>query len=236
MTLDFRTRYGDIPVRLVARDGIGRAAKRGVVVMYHGLGSEIGAQTLELHGLAARGFLAVGVDNIGHGRRRAPDFDRRFSGEGSDRRFVEAVDGTARELPELLNALHSQGLRWTRVGVTGISMGGYIAFQTRLYEPRVRALVPILGNPRWKFPEPVCAWSRPEHFPPVALYAWNAELDESVPPRFARDFLRVLGPLYREIPERLRYEEVAGAGHLMNDVDWRRMWRRTEDWFVEHLM
>src|SRR5262249_45722553 len=75
---------------------------RGTILFYHGLGASKEANARELEGLAAAGFLAVGLDNVGHGERRYPDYEQRF-GEGSGGRwpeeFLHAVEATAQEVP-----------------------------------------------------------------------------------------------------------------------------------------
>ena len=50
------------------------AAWRGTLLFYHGFVASKESQFKELDSLARAGFLAIGVDNVGHGARRYPDF------------------------------------------------------------------------------------------------------------------------------------------------------------------
>jgi uncharacterized protein len=53
-------------------------ARQGTILFYHGFGGSKETYVMVLSRLAEAGFLAVGVDGIGHGERRYPDFDERF--------------------------------------------------------------------------------------------------------------------------------------------------------------
>ncbi|QSQ26010.1 hypothetical protein JY651_14245 [Pyxidicoccus parkwayensis] len=65
------------------------ALRKGAVLLFHGLGASKEVHTAELSAFASRGLYAVGVDAVGHGARRYPDFDTRFSFEDPRRRHEE---------------------------------------------------------------------------------------------------------------------------------------------------
>ena len=71
--------YGDIPLLLMHGRRGGKF--RGTVLLYHGLGASKDSNRAELASLADKGFLAVGIDAIAHGERRATDFDHQ-TGQG----------------------------------------------------------------------------------------------------------------------------------------------------------
>lgn len=53
-------------------------ARRGTMLFYHGFGQSKEAYVTVLSRFAEAGFLVIGVDGIGHGERRYPDFNKRF--------------------------------------------------------------------------------------------------------------------------------------------------------------
>ncbi|MBI2265239.1 MAG: hypothetical protein HYU64_08710 [Armatimonadetes bacterium] len=70
---------GLAPALLVYKENLEKAAIKGTILFYHGLSAAKETNLKELRSLADAGFLAVGLDNIGHGERRYSDFERRFS-------------------------------------------------------------------------------------------------------------------------------------------------------------
>ncbi len=214
------------------------AARRGCVLLHHGLGGHKGLHAPELERLAGHGLLAVGIGAVGHGARRWPDFEARFRTEdgSAGRSFLDVVRATAAEVPAVVGALLSRG--WAlpgRAGVAGVSMGGFVAYGAALAERRLGAAVSILGSPRW---DPDAAESPhrfPERFFPAALLSVTASRDAVVPPGPARDLHAALAPRYAAAPDRLRHLELAGAGHEMDGADWEAAWREATAWLVRHL-
>lgn len=215
-----------------------RAREQGAVFFFHGLGSSKDQQQKELISLAERGFLAIGIDNMGHGERRYPDFDWRFSGENPDfgKELLGAVALTAQELPGLIDAYLQAGIIVPdKLGLVGVSMGGYIAYAAVLAEPRLKAVSVILGSPYWweaPAESPACF---PERFFPTALLSQNAGQDASVPPHHARDFHQTLAAYYTAAPERQVYFEYPESGHFMRESDWNQCWERNLNWFETYL-
>lgn len=224
-----------IPTLLVHRGTAETAAARGVVLFHHGLGSEIGANLKELRSLADAGFLALGVDAVGHGRRRWPDFDEVLDGPGFDEVFIGAVRDTARETGILVSALADRWGPDLRVGMGGISMGGFVTYRSLVEEPRLACAVSILGSPRWA----ARTEESPEHHLtrlwPRPLLSLNAGEDRSVPPGPARELHEKLADHYRADPTRHRFVEFPGVGHFMPEPDWNRLWDLTLGWFERWL-
>ncbi len=230
MDIHFEDRHlGPVPV-LMARPAVGDAPWPAVL-WYHGFTADRNASRPELEILAQAGFLAVGVDAVGHGARRLPDFDERFAGSGDEflRRYLDLVVRTVAEVPSLFDRLRDEGLAdERRLAVTGVSMGGYVTYGAVVADRRVRAAIPLLGSPEWRHPE--SPHLRPDRFFPTALLSITSGADESVPPGPARAFHRVLEERYRDAPERLRYLEIAGAPHMMHPDDWARAVREVVRW------
>lgn len=242
LTLQIPTPYGEAPLRLFFAPGQKKFS--GTVLVYHGLGASKEVQTKEAEWLSSAGFLAVVVDAVGHGARRFHDFEQRMNQLNSHRAFLEMVQPSIEEIPAILDGLSALlGERSGSFGITGISMGGYIAFGAAVREPRLTAVVPILGSPDWtvgaKAQDDILLQSphtRPEAFSPKALLAINAGKDVHVPPAAARGFVERLLPFYQSSPERLRYLEYAESAHFMREEDWNDLWRQAIEWFRRFLV
>src|SRR5689334_9779120 len=106
------TRLEGVPA-LIAYDGERDACvAHGTVLVYHGLAASKEANIEELESLAAHGFVAVGVDAVGHGARSYDDFDARFDGSEQEveEQFIAVVRESAAELPMLIDTLVKQSL------------------------------------------------------------------------------------------------------------------------------
>ena len=215
----------------------GTAAEKGCILFFHGLGASKDVQRPDLESLAAQGYLVVGVDSVGHGERRYPDFDRRLSKTNPDfmREFLTVVLETAKEVPFLVDVLEQTGLiRNGHVGIAGISQGGFITYTAVTLEPRLKIAVSIVGSPRWALELPESPHLHLKAFYRVFLLSQNATRDEPVPSRDARDFHRRSRRFYPDDATRFAYVEYAESDHLLGAV-WDVLWARTLGWFGSHL-
>ncbi|MCY1023346.1 alpha/beta fold hydrolase [Pyxidicoccus sp. MSG2] len=226
------------PALAVHVDSREEALRRGAVLFFHGLGVSKEVNTAELSAFAARGLYAVGVDAVGHGARRYPDFDVRFSYADFQRReeeFLTVVRASAREVPALLDALVGQGAAPERLGICGVSLGGFITYAAVLEDRRLAAAAPLLGSPEWNLPLPESPHLHGERFFPVALFSQNAGADELVPAERARNFHARLAPVYAAAPGRLRHREFPGARHMMPLQDWEEAIRGAVEWMARFV-
>lgn len=230
ITFEMR-RLGPAPA-LIARPA-SSSSPLPAVLWYHGLSVDKETHRTELERFARAGLLAVGIDAAGHGERRLPDFEERFAGprEEIEPLLFELIGQSVREVPEILDALTGSGLAIPgRIGVAGISMGGYIVYGAVSTPARIRLpfAVALLGSPEWRHPD--SPHFRLDRFAPTALLSITAGNDESVPPQAARRLHDDLAPFYRGSPERLRYRELDGAPHLMGAADWAVTMQETLEW------
>ena len=229
---------GPSPAVLLYKGSIKKATDKGCVFFYHGLFASKEKQEKELLSLADNGFLAVGIDNVGHGERLYDDFDWRFSSANPnfEEDFIKAVYLTAGELSHVIDSLALKSLiDVTKIGVTGISMGGYITYSALLAEPRIKAAVSILGSPKWKIESPGNPYYHPDKIFPRALLSQNAGLDKSVPAHYAREFHIALKGYYTQSPDRQKYMEYPESGHFMTESDWNICWQKSIEWFETYL-
>lgn len=194
-----------------------RAARRGTVLVYHAFGGDKSVHEEDLALFAAAGFLAVGVDAVGHGERAWPDAWERFSA-GWQQAFLEIVTETAGEVPAVVDDLERRG--WAipgRLGVAGVSLGGFVAYGAPLADRRVAAAVCVNASPRWGA-DPRSPDRHRERFFPAAVLSITGGADPVVPAEHARVFHAALAPLYAGRPERERLLELPGESHRMSDA------------------
>ena len=218
-----------VPLLIVEPDDA--AERTPVVLWHHGFSVSKETHRDELARVAALGIRAVGVDAVGHGARRFPDWDDRLDAArrgppGSVFRFMLSIAAaTADETPALVAALAESGLADPeRVSLVGISLGGYVAHRAVLRYPRLRAVVALLGSPAWP-DDPASPHLHVDAFRNTAMLSITAERDASVPPEEARLFHERLGA-----SARTRYLELAGAEHLMSGDQWGEAMGETMAW------
>ncbi len=231
-------RLDKAPALFVCSDKLEIAAKKGTILFFHGLTGSKEAQVLALEDLASSGFLAVGIDAVGHGERRYADFDQRFSDENPDayREFLNVVIATAQEVPLILDELSRMRLlNREKIGIAGISLGGHIAYAAIPLETRFKVAATILGSPQWKIDLPESPHNHLDKFSSIRLISQNAGQDEIVSAAYARRFHTILKARYSDYDERFNYIEYPGSGHFMQENDWNHCWAKTLTWFDHHL-
>lgn len=202
------------------------------VLWCHGFRADSAAHEAELARLAESGWLAVGIDAVGHGRRANGDLSDRIADEGAKPVMLELADATVRELPELLIALDREyGADPARISIVGISMGAFLAYRAvermaALGVP-LKACVALLGSPEWPGDD------SPHHAVEVmrrtALLSIIAEYDERVSPEPARRLHAALTTWYGPAATH-RYMELRGSGHLTNAAHWHHAMNETFEW------
>ncbi len=209
-----RVRFGEVPA-LVASLGEEPVPERGTVLVYHPLGEDASRHADDLARLAAAGFVAVGVDAIAHGERRVAGASARLRADPLGA-LLQVVPATVDEVPGLVDALVARG--WAlpgRVGIVGVSLGGFVAYGAALADRRIVAAACICAAPDWG-PDPRSPSRRPDEFWPRALLSVTAAADALVPPAAARALHAALLPRYAATPERLRHVELPGERHRMS--------------------
>lgn len=221
------------------------SGRRGTILFYHGFGGSKDQVQAELATLAEAGFLAVGVDAIGHGMRRYPDFEdrfppfeERFMGDmKAEANFLTVVRATAQELPLVIDTLLSLG--WAQqgqIGVACISMGGFITYAAIVADKRIQAAAPVVGSPEWKLPWQESPHRHPTQFFPTALLSQTASEDAKVPSQTVRALHDQLTPFYASAPERLLLIEYPQVDHDLCEKDWVQVRQNLVAWFERFLM
>jgi hypothetical protein len=205
-----------------------------LVLWYHGFGASKEAHRAELERVAACGFLAAGVDAVGHGARRWPDWDARLDAAragppGSVFRLMLGVAAdTAGEAPALVDALAAEGRADAgRASLVGISLAATSPTAPRAARRSARSSrcsAPRSGPATTRRPR---RSSAPRSCPsrPSATRACR---------RTARGRLHAALDRAHADPSRARYVELAGAEHLVSGEQWARAMDETVAWLARH--
>lgn len=222
---------GKAPVLICFKGTPKEAARRGTILFYHGFTAAKEVNRAEFQRLAHNGYLAVGVDNCGHGARRLADFEARFADQSQwEHEFLKLTGQTAAEVPGLLDLLTQR--KWLypgKAGIAGISMGGIIAYEAVTLDSRLAACATIVATPKWVVPD---AYDR---FYPTAVLSQTAGKDEVINVAEAIDFHKALAPHYAEAPERHLHIDYPESGHMMRGEDFHEAFRQLIGWFDRYL-
>ena len=220
------------------------SARHGIILFYHGFGESKDRYVDVLTRFATAGFLAIGIDGVGHGERRYPDFAERFppiqppliGNIQLETAFLSVVHATTQEVSAIIDALFERGwVRDGRLGISGHSFGGFVTYAAIVTEKRIRVAAPVVGSPQWKLPWPESPHLHLAQFFPTALLSQTASNDTRVLPDFARELHQQLIPYYAQTPERLWYIEYQDSGHDLSEQDWQQAWENVVNWFERFI-
>jgi uncharacterized protein len=235
--MSLRLPLASVPALALFCDTAEQRARQGTILFYHGFGTPKETYVSVLQQLAEAGFLAIGVDAVGHGERRYPDFAARFppfelSFMGNlqlEAAFLSLVRATVQEIPSLLDVLLERG--WAhpgRIGIAGHSMGGFVTYASVVTDPRIQVAAAVSGSPRWKLPWPDSPHLHLDRFFPTALLSQIAANNTQVLPDGAQELHASLAPYYAQAPERLRLIEYPDATHALSE----QVWIEVVRWFT----
>ncbi|WP_145979224.1 alpha/beta hydrolase family protein [Gemmatimonas phototrophica] len=221
-----------VPI-LLARPSESRGYPLPTVLWCHGFRADALAHARELERCARAGFLAIGIDAVGHGARLDAGMSARIARDGGALPLMlEQVEHTVNEVPGLLHALVSEfDASAEAMSLVGISMGAFLAYRAVGAGLPVRAVVALLGSPEWS--SGTSAHLVPQCFRDVSLLSITAEHDVSVPPAAVVRLHTALDTRYGTTPSR-RHDVLRGAGHLTSAVEWEQAMQATMEWLEQH--
>lgn len=192
---------------------------RASVILLHGYAARAETQRGDGAAFVDEGIEVVLPDAPGHGDREDGRLARIAALPEPQR--MAAILAIAREwvaeLPALAARCRERGAE--RVGVVGVSMGGFAALGA-LAEPGLfDAVAAVLAAPALVDPARM-----PDVRPPLLLGL--AGRDAAVPPAAGRRFAHDYGAELHEYPE---------SGHFMRGEDWCDLWGRIGDFLRRHL-
>lgn len=232
---------GTVPCLTVSRAQLPSEAP--LVLMLHGLNSRKEKMLPALYEFARIGCRAVGLDAHLHGDR--PDAGSREVRLQTEYPVAtrEMIEETTGDVSRLLDHFGA-----ARVGIHGISLGGYITFGALIADPRLTAASVAIGSPDWLGPlqrwgfaagHPTFDYAAamnplqlaPRAIPPRPLLMLHGTLDEVVPVDGVIALEERLRPLYTAQPERLELHLYPDLDHQYTDD----MLSRTLTWFQRFL-
>ncbi|MDD3147297.1 MAG: alpha/beta fold hydrolase [Candidatus Riflebacteria bacterium] len=206
------------------------------VIVLHGLNVSKEVQLPELERLRSAGFFAIAVDAPHHGSRNDGLLELFNQLEGHERHhlLLSIVLQHASEISQLVKQLRESG---KKVCVTGISMGGHVAFALSRMADKPDLIAPFLATPDFRTRE--AAGQLPvspgescgpadylDQVFPASLFMVNAGIDTVVSPVATRQFAESLKPYYASCPEKLEYNEYPMSEHMMRPADWFDAWEK----------
>ena len=232
----------------------GRAAPKPLVILSHAFQSTKEYWQDKLPALAAAGYYAVALDNKGHGERNGPDFKSQvFTNHGFNLYEVRRlIKETADDIPILIDHfITHKTIDAARIGMIGVSMGGFTTFRALVIEKRISVAAPVIASPYFdETPRDVPLANLPEisraleaysqkyspagfleRFYPRAILIQVGGRDKHLDAGRVEQFYKTLLPYYANIPDRLRFIQEENSGHDFTES----MWQNIIKWFQKHL-
>ncbi|MBC8102679.1 MAG: alpha/beta fold hydrolase [Cytophagales bacterium] len=223
-------------------EGRDESALRRLVFVQHGLGSRKERHLDLCLQLAEAGFLACSLDARFHGDRATPEMRRQLSDIHNAEfpaAFLQTVQGTVQDISALATYFEADSY-----GLIGHSMGGFIALQTTIADPRVRGVVSVAGALPLTMPEDMrysaeaASAMRQTDLAARAASLWprpvlllHGEADETVPLSGSARLYEALRPFYATEPQRLGFVPYVGADHSLAPA----MAREAVAWMQKYL-
>jgi len=228
--------------------------QKPLVILSHAFQSSKEFWQAKMKTLVRKGYYAVALDNRGHGERREPDFKAQvLTLDGFNLYEVRRlIKETADDIPLLINHFIAEDqIDSSRIGMIGVSMGGFVAFRALMIENRITVAAPIIASPYFdEKPEDVPLVKTPEiqralesysqkfspgHYPesyfPRALLIQVGKKDRHLSSERVARFYRKLTAYYRATPHKLKFVVEETAGHEFTNS----MWDNAVDWLNKHL-
>ena len=223
-----------------------------LVLLSHDLFNSKDSWRTELQTLAQNRYMAVAMDNRGHGDRKDPALKEQLfvKGELNLLEVRKLIKETADDVPRLIDYFSAkQEIDPARVGMLGASMGGYAAFRAAAIDDRIKVITPIISSPFWDdlpgdmpfidrpdLLDDLKRYSRefspgfyPERFYPCAVLIQIGGLDIHLNPERVAMFHSELVTYYRETPEKVAFVVDVNVGHectagmIENAMNWLRV-------------
>jgi len=186
--------------------------------------------------IANEGFFCVCIDAYWHGKRSDGTLQEKLSPLVYKKNYLELLLHMADDMSAIINYYEKDArVNPKKVGMTGISQGGYVAFLTMTKDNRITAAAPIIGSPDltdqygnsppWREIAPEVQKEVRFHNPleqyekmsATALLIQNCIEDKIVPITGVRRLDSVLKPLYKKNPDQYRLIEYPVLGHEVTD-------------------
>lgn len=222
-----------------------------LIICNHGYGSNKESDISNGIKLASEGFFVVLLDASLHGERKSVHDEELFSEDNYINSFVHVLLDTVKDIKSLLDYFaNDDRVDIDRVGIMGISMGGFVSFLAASQDPRIKVVCPLIGSPDWNlFINDLATLGLKDdeverltqEYNPIkhyrllfdkALLVQNGANDMSVSVDGARELDEIARSLPNEDMANYRYIEYKEQGHVVTA----EMINNCIDWFKKHLL
>ena len=242
----------EIPV-LMSYCNDGKA--KPLIIVCHGFSGKKEDFEPHIKELASMGYFAVTLDNRLHGKRNGKKFDEVAIKEGKLNTYVvrKAIKETADDIVSLLNTLlqNYPQIDSSQIGMTGVSMGGFITYRVTMMDKRIKAAAPIISSPFWNdipgdipafmndalkkelgdFAERYNPGNHPNAFYPRPMLMQIGEIDKHMNIERVRHFSQTLKEIYQSDSTDVQLIVYPETAHTFTES----MWKETILWFNHYL-
>lgn len=238
--------------------GLEHGVEAPVIFVTHGRGGQVEHIFSWCRELAGEGLIAIGVEQRNHGKRLVDATANGGWGLTHAADMYGTMLGTAADISLLIDLLPARlGLAMTRVGLTGVSLGGHVTLLAMAADPRIHVGAALIGGGDYRqlMALRAAANGTPDadfatYFPPALaalvarrdpihhaqafadrpLLLTNGEEDTLVQIACNARFHAACLPYYRR-PERLCFSRYPGVGHAVPPP----MWEEARRWLAAWL-
>lgn len=246
-----KKRIMHIPVLIYTN---GNQTPKPLVIMSHGFTGKKEDLIPYLEALAGMGYYAVGIDNRLHGEREDGGFGTVLSEGGrlNCYKLFNAIKENAEDIRILIDYFTGETeVDITRVGMLGISMGGFTTYRSLSIDKRIKVAAPFISSPIWgdapldaqidDSPEATKAFSElsnkygpsntPDNFYPTAILMQVGGADGHFNLEKLKCYYEVMKSRYKDDASLINLLIYEGVAHSITP----QMWENAMLWLEKHL-
>ncbi len=140
----------DIPVTVCYSN---ECAKNTLLILSHGFNGSKENWNHKMEVLAQKGYYTVALDNRYHGGRKGMSLEEKVMTKEGLINVValrKLIYETASDVSVLIDYfMQKKTLKFEKIGMMGISLGGYITYASLANDERISFAVPLISSPFW---------------------------------------------------------------------------------------
>jgi dienelactone hydrolase len=230
------------------------SSPKPLVIMSHGFTNKKEDLIPYLEELAKLGYYTVGIDNRLHGERNDGGFGMVLSEGGRLNCFklFNAIKENAEDIRILIDYFTGDSqIDINRIGMLGISMGGFTTFKALTIDKRIKVAAPFISSPIWgdvpegakidDSPEVSKAFEElsmkyspsntPDNFFPTAILMQAGGIDVHFNLEKLKKYYTVLKEHYQNASDRINFLVHEGVAHNVTPD----MWNNAVLWLKKFL-
>ena len=241
----------DIPVLTCTNES---STKKPLIIFSHGFTGKKEDWRGHMSELAENGYYTVAVDNRLHGERKDAGLGSVISSDGKVNfcGVFKAIKENAEDIVRLINHFTAKTeIDQSRIGMVGVSMGGFTTFRAVVMDKRIKVAVPIIASPVWEdIPGDMVADDAPEiirefnnlskeyspsifvdKFYPTALFMQVGSKDKHFNVEKLKQFYLNVKDFYKNDMSKLELIIFDGIAHEFTEP----MWSNAKSWLYSYL-